>query len=67
MSSLSRIKDQDGKVEGDDKVSLMNQMLVLSSRADTVIIKLMKGNIRKNSNKEMQKSIGGMGREDDKV
>lgn len=65
MKSLRRIKEQDGKAEGDDKVLLMNLVSVLSNFMDTVTLKLMKGSIRKNNKKEMQKTIVEMGREDE--
>ena len=45
----------------------MNLALVLSNLMETVTLKLMKSSIRKNSNKDMQKTVVGMGREDDKV
>jgi len=34
---------------------------------DTVTLRLKKGSIRKNNNKEMPKTIAGMGSEEDKV
>lgn len=55
------------KAKGDDKVSLMNLAIVLNNWMDTVTLKLMKGSVRKNNNKKMQKSILGMGKEVDKV
>lgn len=67
MKSLRRLKDQDGKAEGDDKVSLMSLALVLCNIMAIMSLKLMKGSIRKNNQKEMQKTTVGVGREDDKV
>lgn len=63
MKRLRRIKDQDGKAEGDYKVSLMNMELVLSNLMDTVTPKLLKGSFRKNNNKERDaKNYSGNGK-----
>lgn len=45
LKSLRRIKDQDGKAEGDDKVCLMSLALVLINLMAIMALKLMKGSI----------------------
>lgn len=67
LKTLRRINNQDVKSAGDGKMTLVNQELVLGHLMYTVTLKLMKHSIKRNKNKEMQKTIVGMGKGDGKV
>lgn len=62
LKTLRRISDQDVKSGGDGNVSLVDQEPVLSNIMNTVTLKLMKHNMKRIKNKEMQKTVAGMGR-----
>lgn len=62
LKTLRRISDQDVKSGGDGNVSLVDQELVLSNVMNTVALKLVKHSIKTIKNKDMQKTVVGMGR-----